>query len=109
MVAMGRALMARPRLILLDEPSMGLAPIIVQEIFSIIRSLRASEGISIVLAEQNVAAALSLLDYGYVIENGSIAFEGSVDQLRANGDIANFYLGLGDVSDSASGHAARVG
>ena len=106
MVALGRALMAGPKLILLDEPSMGLAPLVVKEIFAIIRRLRESEGVSILLAEQNVARALELVDYGYVLENGAVALEGEVSRLRENDDIRRFYLGLGDVSKHQAPAAA---
>ncbi len=98
MVALGRALMARPKLMLLDEPSMGLAPLVVKEIFTIIRRLRESEGVSILLAEQNVARALEVVDYGYVLENGTVALQGDTPRLRENDDIRRFYLGLGDVA-----------
>ena len=94
MVALGRGLMARPRLMLLDEPSMGLAPIIVREIFDIIAKLRSVEGVSILIAEQNAARALALVDYGYVLENGQVAIEGPARELRDNDDIRRFYLGL---------------
>ena len=94
MVALGRGLMARPRLMLLDEPSMGLAPIIVREIFDIIAKLRSVEGVSILIAEQNAARALALVDYGYVLENGQVAIEGPAGKLRDNDDIRRFYLGL---------------
>lgn len=100
MVALGRALMARPRLMLLDEPSMGLAPIVVKEIFEIIRQLRAAEGVSILIAEQNAARALALVDYGYVLENGRVVLEGPARKLRENDDIRRFYLGLGGVAGS---------
>jgi branched-chain amino acid transport system ATP-binding protein len=102
MVALGRALMARPRLILLDEPSMGLAPIVVKEIFEIIQRLRAEEGVSILLAEQNAARALAVVDYGYVLENGEVVLEGPARELRNNDDIRRFYLGL-----EVAGHAAQ--
>lgn len=98
MVALGRGLMAKPKLMLLDEPSMGLAPLIVQEIFDIVRRLRESEGVSILLAEQNAARALALVDYGYVIENGTVVLEGPAVELRENSDIRRFYLGLEDVA-----------
>jgi branched-chain amino acid transport system ATP-binding protein len=101
MVALGRALVARPRLLLLDEPSMGLAPIIAKEIFQIIRKLRESEGLSILLAEQNARAALSLVDYVYVLENGRVVREGSAQTLQRDDDIRRFYLGL-DVAESVA-------
>jgi branched-chain amino acid transport system ATP-binding protein len=94
MVALGRGLMARPKLMLLDEPSMGLAPIIVREIFEIIGKLRSVEGVSILIAEQNATRALALVDYGYVLENGQVAIEGPAQTLRENDDIRRFYLGL---------------
>ena len=94
MVALGRGLMARPRLMLLDEPSMGLAPIVVKEIFEIIRRLRGEEGVAILLAEQNAARALALVDYGYVLENGHVVLEGPAQKLRENDDVRRFYLGL---------------
>lgn len=93
MVAIGRALMAQPRLILLDEPSMGLAPQIVEEIFEIVRTLNQQAGVSFLLAEQNAAVALRYADYGYVIENGVVATEGPARELDARGDVAAFYLG----------------
>ena len=93
MVALGRGLMARPKLMLLDEPSMGLAPMVVKEIFEIIRRLRADEGVSILLAEQNAARALALVDYGYVLENGHVVLEGPARKLAENDDVKRFYLG----------------
>ncbi len=94
MTAIGRALMARPKLMLLDEPSMGLAPLLVKEIFEILRALNRHEGLSILLAEQNANIALATVHYGYVLEDGMIACEGSVDELRGRQDIQTFYLGL---------------
>jgi branched-chain amino acid transport system ATP-binding protein len=94
MVALGRGLMARPKLLLLDEPSMGLAPLVVKEIFEIIRRLRTDEGVSILLAEQNAARALALVDHGYVLENGRIVLEGPAQALREDDDVRRFYLGL---------------
>ncbi len=99
MVALGRGLMARPKLMLLDEPSMGLAPIVVREIFEIIRRLRTEEGVSILLAEQNAARSLALVDYGYVLENGQVVLEGPAQKLRENDDVRRFYLGLGEVAE----------
>ena len=97
MLAMGRALMGKPRLLLLDEPSLGLAPLIVREIFSIIESLRAS-GVSILLVEQNARAALQVSDYGYVLETGELAVEGGSAELAANPRVAATYLGKGVVA-----------
>ena len=97
MVALGRGLMARPKLMLLDEPSMGLAPLVVKEIFEIIRRLRAEEGVAILLAEQNAARALALVDYGYVLENGHVVLEGPARKLRENDDVRRFYLGLDSI------------
>lgn len=93
MVAIGRALMARPRLLLLDEPSMGLAPLVIAEIFAIVKTLRETEGLSILLAEQNVTAVLPLLDYAYVIESGSIAMQGTLEEIGGSEELANLYLG----------------
>jgi branched-chain amino acid transport system ATP-binding protein len=94
MVAVGRALMARPRLILLDEPSMGLAPQIVEEIFEIVRRLNQQHRVSFLLAEQNTNIALRYADYGYILENGRIVLDGAAQTLRANEDVKEFYLGL---------------
>jgi branched-chain amino acid transport system ATP-binding protein len=99
MVALGRALMAKPKLLLLDEPSMGLAPIVAKSIFQMIGRLQRSEGLSILLAEQNANAALALVDYGYVLENGRIVLEGTAQMLRSNPNIRRFYLGLGAVAE----------
>jgi branched-chain amino acid transport system ATP-binding protein len=94
MMVIGRALMSKPDIILLDEPSLGLAPIIVTEIFELIQKLRTEEGLSILLVEQNARAALSIADYGYVLENGRIVLAGSGEELKQNEDIKEFYLGM---------------
>ena len=95
MTAIGRALMARPKLILLDEPSMGLAPQLVEEIFEIVMRLNENEKVSFLLAEQNANMALRYSTYGYVLENGRIVLNGDAEMLRENEDIKEFYLGLG--------------
>ena len=97
MLAMGRALMGKPRLLMLDEPSLGLAPLIVREIFSIIAGLRSS-GVSILLVEQNARAALQVSDYGYVLETGELALEGPSAELAANPRVAATYLGKGNAA-----------
>jgi branched-chain amino acid transport system ATP-binding protein len=99
MLVIGRALMARPQLILLDEPSLGLAPMIVTEIFELVDQLRRQEGIAFLVVEQNANVALAIADHGYVIENGRIVLYGTGAELRENEDIKEFYLGM-----SLSGH-----
>ena len=99
MLVIGRALMASPRLILLDEPSLGLAPMIVTEIFELVERLRRQEGIAFLVVEQNANVALSIADHGYVMENGRIVLYGTGAELRENEDIKEFYLGM-----SLSGH-----
>jgi branched-chain amino acid transport system ATP-binding protein len=96
MLAMARALMGKPTLLMLDEPSLGLAPLIVREIFHIISELRAT-GVAILLVEQNARAALQVADYGYVLETGELALEGSSDELAANPRVAATYLGRSSV------------
>jgi branched-chain amino acid transport system ATP-binding protein len=93
MLAVGRALMAKPKLILMDEPSMGLSPLLVQEVFSIINNISTEQNIPILVVEQNSAIALKFADYGYVMENGKIVLEGTRDELVNNEDIRDFYLG----------------
>ncbi len=95
MTAIGRALMARPRLILLDEPSMGLAPQLVEEIFTIVRRLNEDEKVSFLLAEQNVTMALRYAQYGYILENGRVVLDGDAAALSGNEDVKEFYLGFG--------------
>ncbi len=94
MVAIGRAMMAKPSMLLLDEPSMGLAPQIVAEIFEIVRDLNKKEGVSILLAEQNTNVALKYADYGYILESGRIMMDGPAKALAENKDVKEFYLGL---------------
>jgi branched-chain amino acid transport system ATP-binding protein len=97
MLAIGRALMSGPKVILLDEPSLGLAPLLVEEIFGIVRRLRDERNLTVLLVEQNAALALDIADHGYVMENGRIVLEGPAESLRQNSDIKEFYLGLNDV------------
>ena len=94
MTAIGRALMAKPRMILLDEPSMGLAPQIVEEIFEIVRNLNKVERVSFLLAEQNTMVALRFADFGYILENGRVVLEGDAGALAENEDVKEFYLGI---------------
>ena len=94
MTAIGRALMASPEMILLDEPSMGLAPQIVEEIFEIVKDLNSREKVSFLLAEQNTMVALRYADFGYILENGRVVMEGEAKDLRDNEDVKEFYLGL---------------
>lgn len=96
MLAIGRGLMSRPRLLMLDEPSLGLAPMLVEEIFEILRRLRAEENVTMLLVEQNAALALSIADEGYVLENGKIVLQGGAKELGENADIKEFYLGLSE-------------
>jgi branched-chain amino acid transport system ATP-binding protein len=94
MIAIGRALMARPKVILLDEPSMGLAPQLVEEIFEIVARLNADAGVTFLLAEQNTNVALRYAHYGYILENGRVVLDGDAPVLRGNEDVKEFYLGL---------------
>ena len=96
MCALGRALMSKPKMILLDEPSMGLAPQIVEEIFEIVKRLNQQEGVSFLLAEQNTNMALKYAAYGYILENGRIVLDGEAKTLRENEDVKEFYLGIGE-------------
>lgn len=96
MVAIGRALMANPETILLDEPSMGLAPQLVEEIFGIVKDLNEKEGVSFLLAEQNTNVALRFAHYGYILESGRVVMDGPAAELRENPDVKEFYLGMSD-------------
>lgn len=102
MLAIGRALMSRPRVMLLDEPSLGLAPMLVDEIFDIVDRLVKKETLSVLLVEQNAAMALAVAEHGYVMENGRIVLEGPAAKLRENSDIKEFYLGLNEVGSRKS-------
>jgi branched-chain amino acid transport system ATP-binding protein len=102
MLAIGRGLMAKPALLLLDEPSLGLAPLLVREIFSIVQRINAEEGVTVLLVEQNARMALSIAHYGYIMENGKIVLDGPADELRENQDVKEFYLGLSQVGTRKS-------
>lgn len=102
MLVVARALMARPKLILFDEPSLGLAPILVQEILDIVKRINVEGKTSILLVEQNAFAALTIADYGYVMENGRIVLDGPAEELRNNEDIKEFYFGLSAVGQRKS-------
>jgi len=102
MLVVGRAIMSHPKLMLLDEPSLGLAPLVVQEIFEIIHEFNSREGTSILLVEQNARVALSIAQYGYIMENGKVVLDGPADKLRENEDVREFYLGLSQVGEKKS-------
>ena len=96
MCAIGRALMANPSMVLLDEPSMGLAPQLVEEIFEIVKRLNEEQGVSVLLAEQNTNMALRYASYGYILENGRVVMDGEAKALRENEDVKEFYLGVAE-------------
>lgn len=102
MVAIGRALMGEPKMLLLDEPSLGLAPQIITEIFQVIRRLRDERGLTVLLVEQNAQLALSVADYGYIMERGRVVLDNTPDKLLANDDVKEFYLGVQDGGDRRS-------
>ncbi len=102
MLAIGRALMAKPKLIMLDEPSLGLAPLLVREIFGIIRRINEEQGTTILLVEQNARLALDVADYAYIMENGRIVLDGTPQTLQDNADVREFYLGLNEVGTRKS-------
>lgn len=102
MLVAGRALMAHPKVVLMDEPSLGLAPLMVEEIFEVIRRINVEEKTSILLVEQNAMAALDLAEYGYVMETGRIVLDGPVEQLKGNEDVKEFYLGFGALGQKKS-------
>lgn len=102
MLVIGSALMAHPKVMLLDEPSLGLSPILVRAIFDIVQRINTEEGVSILLVEQNVRAALEIAEYGYVMENGRIVLDGPSAKLRDNEDIKEFYLGLSEIGERKS-------
>ncbi|MCA9914404.1 MAG: ABC transporter ATP-binding protein, partial [Anaerolineae bacterium] len=102
MLVIGRALMGHPKLLMLDEPSLGLAPMLVKEIFEIVKEINDREGMSILVVEQNALVALGVADYGYVMENGRIVLDGPAQQLRENEDIKEFYLGLNQMGERKS-------
>ncbi len=102
MLVIGRALMAHPKLMLLDEPSLGLAPLLVGEIFNVIKEMSAEEGMAILLVEQNARMALSVADYAYIMENGRVVLDGPSQQLAQNEDVKEFYLGLTQLGERKS-------
>jgi branched-chain amino acid transport system ATP-binding protein len=102
MLVIGRGLMARPKLMLLDEPSLGLAPLLVEEIFRVVRQFNQEEGVTVLLVEQNAHHALNVATYGYVMENGRVVLDGTSEQLAGNEDIKEFYLGLTQVGERKS-------
>ena len=102
MLVVGRALMARPNILLLDEPSLGLAPLLIRNTYEKLKEIKEKENISILLAEQNARAALNICDYAYVLETGRVVLDGSSQKLKENKDIQEFYLGLGELGGRKS-------
>jgi branched-chain amino acid transport system ATP-binding protein len=102
MLAIGRGLMSHPKVMLLDEPSLGLAPMLVEEIFEIVKRLNEQEGMTVLLVEQNASMALTIAHHGYIMENGRIVLDGAAESLRNNEDIKEFYLGLSEVGTRRS-------
>jgi branched-chain amino acid transport system ATP-binding protein len=102
MLAIGRALMAKPRLLLLDEPSLGLAPLLVEEIFEIVGKINKHEGVTVLLVEQNARAALNVASYGYIMENGRIVMDAPASELLDNPDVQEFYLGMSGAGERKS-------
>ena len=102
MVVIGRAMMAEPKLMMLDEPSLGLAPLLVEEIYNIIKRFNSESKTSVLLVEQNVRIALSIAHYGYVMENGRIVLDGTADFMKNNEDVKEFYMGLSTVGTRKS-------
>ncbi len=102
MLVIGRGLMARPKLMMLDEPSIGLAPMLVREIYQVIKQINQESGVTILLVEQNARVALDVADYAYVMENGRVVLDGTAEQLKENEDIKEFYLGLTQVGERKS-------
>ncbi|MEJ2601552.1 MAG: ABC transporter ATP-binding protein [Anaerolineales bacterium] len=102
MLVIGRGLMARPKLMLLDEPSLGLAPLLVEEIFRVVRQINQEEGVTFLLVEQNAHHALNVASYGYVMENGRVVLDGPSEHLKENEDVKEFYLGLTQVGERKS-------
>lgn len=107
MLVIGRALMFQPKVMLLDEPSLGFSPILAKEIFKVLRRLNQTEQLTMLLVEQNVKMALDLASYGYIMENGRIVLDGPAEKLSANEDIREFYLGLSQVGERKSYHAVK--